>query len=648
MNNQSKYTGILLFAVLLLASILRLIHPFDIPYTGDEFNALLRTHFSSFSELITKGVIVDAHPAGVQVFLYYWTKLFGYSEIAVKLPFILCGILAVLYIFLIGKEWFNSTVGLICAAFLATLQYTVMYSQIARPYSSGLFFTLAMVYYWSKIIFKPEERSFYRNCALYILFSAACAYNHYFSLLVAAMVGLTGLLFISRKNIVKYVMIGIIIFILYIPHLHIFFYQFGIGGIDKQLAKPTNNFILEYLNYVFHFSAFIFFTVGVLFLFGIVHTIRNKIRVGTYQFISLCWFLIPFLVGFFYSRYLHSVLQYSVLIFSFPFLLLFLFGWLPELSGKVKIFLIFIICSINTISLLVERDYYSIFYTSRYEQIVLKSNSVNNNINPDSCISLLQSSAELPEDYYIKKDHIDTSSFHFINNSPKKQPIIQFIEQQHKPYLSWGALASADPVYIALFLNYYPFIIKQCNFYGGTFYLFSSHPGKVFSPYIFQDADDFKNPGPFWSATDKSFLSDSISLAGKSSYKMDSLHEWGPGFTCSLEKIISNHHTSIYVSVELLPLETLNDVFIVSTFESGGKTIDWRSTPVNDFTITYTTPKWQKAYHAIRLSDIDINYPNVTAKIYIWNKGKKNFYLNSFEIKTIEDNPILYGLFEKI
>lgn len=122
----------------------------------------------------------------------------------------------------------------------------------------------------------------------------------------------------------------------------------------------------------------------------------------------------------------------------------------------------------------------------------------------------------------------------------------------------------------------------------------------------------------------------------------------GPAFNCNLDKMISNRHNSIYVSVELLPLESLNDVFIVSVLTSKGKTIDWRATPVNDCITPYNTPKWQKGYHAIRLSDINLNHPNIKANIYVWNKGKRNFYLSGFEIKAIEDNPVIYGLFEKI
>jgi hypothetical protein len=48
------------------------------------------------------------------------------------------------------------------------------------------------------------------------------------------------------------------------------------------------------------------------------------------------------------------------------------------------------------------------------------------------------------------------------------------------------------------------------------------------------------------------------------------------------------------------------------------------------------------------LSDLDINHPDINVKIYIWNKGRKKFYLDDFEVKTMKNNPIIYGLDEKI
>ena len=76
---------LILFLILLVAITLRFYNYQNIPFTHDEFSALSRTNFNSFSELIDQGVKVDGHPAGIQVFLYYWTKLAGKSEVWVKL-----------------------------------------------------------------------------------------------------------------------------------------------------------------------------------------------------------------------------------------------------------------------------------------------------------------------------------------------------------------------------------------------------------------------------------------------------------------------------------------------------------------------------------------------------------------------------------
>ncbi|MDD2306253.1 MAG: glycosyltransferase family 39 protein [Prolixibacteraceae bacterium] len=308
----------ILILILIISSALRLYHYFEIPYTHDEFSALFRTHFNSFSELIEKGVKVDGHPAGIQVFLYYWTAIFGYSEWIVKLPFICFGILSVLMIYLIAKEWYNETVALISASFLASIQFTIMYSQIARPYISGLFFSLLMVYFWTKIIHNPHKR-FYLNSLFFIISATLCAYNHYFSLLFAAIVGISGIFFIQKQFLLKYVASGFIIALLYIPHLQIFIYQLKVGGVGGWLGKPNNDFILNYLGYIFDFSTVTYLLIALLIIFGLFKS--GKIQQNFRHFtLFLSWFILPFLIGFFYSKYVNSVLQYSVLIFSMPFL----------------------------------------------------------------------------------------------------------------------------------------------------------------------------------------------------------------------------------------------------------------------------------------------------------------------------------------
>ena len=89
-NKRLDY--ILLGVIMVVAAVLRLWKLGQVPFMHDEFSALLRTRFDNFHDFIQQGVMPDSHPIGVQLFLWGWVKLFGWSELWVKLPFVLMGI----------------------------------------------------------------------------------------------------------------------------------------------------------------------------------------------------------------------------------------------------------------------------------------------------------------------------------------------------------------------------------------------------------------------------------------------------------------------------------------------------------------------------------------------------------------------------
>ena len=149
-----KTDQIILLIILLLAAFLRFYNYAGWSLSNDELSALSRLQFDSFSEMIEKGVMLgDFHPAGVQVFLWFWVKVFGNSVVAVRLPFVIFGIVSVYLVFLIGKRWFSPAAGLFAVSAMAFLQFPILFSQLARPYSPGLLFSLATVLFWTKIIF---------------------------------------------------------------------------------------------------------------------------------------------------------------------------------------------------------------------------------------------------------------------------------------------------------------------------------------------------------------------------------------------------------------------------------------------------------------------------------------------------------------
>ena len=636
--------SVILILIIIVASALRLFNLFDIPFTHDEFSALFRTYFSNFSELIQKGVITDTHPAGIQVFLYYWTKLFGYAEWVVKMPFLIAGIASVYLIYLIAKNWHNETVALITASFLATIQYTIVYSQIARPYISGLFFSLLMVHFWTKMMLHPQRR-FYLNTVLFILSAALCAYNHHFSLLFAAIVGLSGLFFIQREYLLKYIFSGILIAILYIPHINIFMGQLQQGGIEGWLGKPHNDFIINYIGYIFNFSTISYTLTILLILWGILAAGKHDFNVK--QFILFAsWFFLPFLVGFLYSKYVNSVLQYSVLIFSFPYLLFLLFGHIKLQKPIINLVIVLIIISVNSFSVIKVRQHYSLFYSSVYKQILVDHEaaikthrSIGSVIDSDSNIS----------NHYIERLNFN-KNFVWYDSLPTEKELIAYLEKQSQSsyYLYFGCLSGNPPATVSIIQSYYPTIEWQNNYPGGTTYLFSKTKNNEKDIIDNQNFDlEYR---PFWSGIDTSKLEDTLSFSGKTGYRIDDQSEWGPSYSRSLNEIMINRNNFIDISVKAYLPEKYDDIVLVASLDSKNQNIYWSGTLFDKFITPNNNKegKWITIYHTIKLSDIYLNHRKIQLNIFIWNKGKHNFYIDDFTIRLRAGNPIIYGMEQKI
>ena len=125
---------------------MRFYHFADWSLSNDELSALSRLQFENLSSVIENGVrLDDMHPMGVQVFLWFWTKLFGITPFVVRLPFVILGCLSLVLFYLIAKEWIGYNRALIALAIFACSQFPILYSQLARPYSPGLFFSLLFV-----------------------------------------------------------------------------------------------------------------------------------------------------------------------------------------------------------------------------------------------------------------------------------------------------------------------------------------------------------------------------------------------------------------------------------------------------------------------------------------------------------------------
>ena len=402
-GSAAWFAGLVILVVAVAAG-LRFYDLFALPLTNDETSALMRLNAKSVSELLGTVVWKDGHPMLVQVFLWYWTKLFGTAVWVVKLPFLLCGLGSVILMVRIGIRLGAAWAGLLAAAMLATLQFPLMYSEIARPYAPGLLLSLWAFYVWLRWleVCKTEVAGINLWAKPLILLSIAGylgASNHYFNGLILALLFVSGLVILPRKRWIRYLWPWLLGVALYMHQIGIFLHHLQVGS-PGWLQVPTIKSLFKHFMYCFGYSLWPIhlWLLGVLLgeliqrrkikWLGFDETLaRSKVisagaddgsdlsekhqKRATNRVIWLLY-LAPLLIAYLYSVYRAPVFQDSVLLFSFGFGLLGFALWVDRrvMSLRLKAGLVILTLLVNLYVLLVDRNHREVFNNQSYDAAV--------------------------------------------------------------------------------------------------------------------------------------------------------------------------------------------------------------------------------------------------------------------------------------
>jgi uncharacterized membrane protein len=145
----------------------------------DEAISIHQAHLS-FHDLFENLQYGDRHPPLHHVVLWLTVKAFGDGEMAVRIPSIVAGTLAIPALYLLGRELYDRRTGLVAAAFGAASPLLIWYSQEARMYAFVELFGLLALWTQLRTIRNPSMG----NWAAYILATAALLWSHYFGLLL--------------------------------------------------------------------------------------------------------------------------------------------------------------------------------------------------------------------------------------------------------------------------------------------------------------------------------------------------------------------------------------------------------------------------------------------------------------------------------
>jgi len=603
--------------------------------SNDELSALNRLRFDSFGEMIEQGVMLgDFHPAGVQLFLWFWTAVFGNSVWIVRLPFAFSGILAVWLVFAIGKKWFGTTTGLFAAAAMVFLQYPILYSQLARPYAPGLLFSLATVWFWSNLMLtrKPSIKAF----AGFVIFATLSAYTHHYSFLFALVIGITGLLLIEKQNLKTYLISAVLVGILYLPHLQIFLHQFGIGGVGGDagwLDKPEPQWIAGYLWYAFNES---FFIIGFVVIILSVSVFQFKRRPAKLHVISFLWPLIMFLIGYFYSIWRNPILQYSILIFSFPFLLLFVFSFLKPKPSKLILIMILGFLATGVGSTIVGNRYYQKQHFGEFEDIAVKIADWNRRFGKDKITNTIVSNGPFYIHYYLDRMETDVYFLQYdIRTGQDLLSLSQIVDTSATDLFVHANTKPAPPEIPMIIQKKFPCLAYHNDYDGlSEIWLFSkmisdscispAQPAKRFS-ITFED-------GNLWGGSPE-FLDTSTFVSSPFSYLINEKTVYGPGIKLTVGEDIPATATKVEMEIAAFSHELLQEMPVVFSIESSeGKNIFWRSMRIESF---ITPGKWGTALFSSQLPE-NMQHGD-TIQIFIWNPKQETFWMDDFEVRFFSE-----------
>lgn len=154
-----------------------------IPFINESlwFDELWATNLKLSSiKLLAHTAFIDVHPPFYTFFAFVWIKLFGDSEIAVRLPSLIFGLGSIILIYVLVSQIFEKKAALLTALLLSLSPVHIWYSNEGRPYAALMFFFLLTIISLRKIK-NGARNSIWLVVYFFSLF--ACVMTHYYQVI---------------------------------------------------------------------------------------------------------------------------------------------------------------------------------------------------------------------------------------------------------------------------------------------------------------------------------------------------------------------------------------------------------------------------------------------------------------------------------
>ncbi len=566
--------------------------------------------------------------------------LFGYTTWIIKLPFLFCSFGAIIYGYVFSVKNFSKQVGIIASLFFSFSLLFVYYAPIARMYIPGVFFSIALLYYFFEIFYSKSNSKW--NYFLFGLFAFLSAINQHLSSLFAFTVCVSGLFYLSKTNYKKYLITCLAVVIAYLPHLPITLHQLNTGGIgfeqDGWLPKPEISCFFAFLKVLLGTGRSYIIFLGLIVLAFIIN---KKIIFNQKQFYLLLIFLVNFFIIYLYSIYSAPLFQNSVMLFSSVALVIFISSFLTVKNTFIFNAFVVIISVLFFYKTYYKKNYYqqsvsNIFDYQFKRTVQLKSLYGDINVYP----------IYFDADTFMKKIYFKKYNKNFDCKISKDS--VTFSLHKYSQFVSnlkcnYIALASSFPIYQAITKQYFPYLIENTQTQGLNFKVYSNlkrdEKNCVVDDSIINYAS-VKNHG--------NYIFPNSKVESNFSLQVDSLMEFPFGVKSNLNTVTSKEGQVVLVTVIIKASNlSFNKVGVcISINETKGDScVAYSARESSDFILNkdstmllYCDAFCGSFYNKAK------NHSKLSA--YIWNRGKQNFKLVNYEIKTIDYWPQKWNFWE--
>lgn len=164
---------------------------------------------------LLKYALADFQPPVYHFVLYLWTRVAGFSEIALRFPSLLAGLWTVYFSYKLGELLKSKKVGIISSLLVATNPLLVYYSGEGRTYMMTAFFVTASFYYLFRLL-KQNSNLLFVIC--YLLFTALAVWSSYLAWIVIAL-QFVYLIIKKRWDIARWTLLSALTLLFWMPSL---------------------------------------------------------------------------------------------------------------------------------------------------------------------------------------------------------------------------------------------------------------------------------------------------------------------------------------------------------------------------------------------------------------------------------------------